>query len=248
MVWKEVKEMKNNGIIYNMDNEPVVDIKNGRFLMDLDEKQQQVIDRCLNAGIPIMSFAYKGIPADWMTLVADWLHTTKFSNYQYGYIPDVSLDDNVALKMNSKPTEIDLAVWKLLHTRGVTPEHIFFECFTLAHPLPNNGKIVDLLSEMNVALTKPLFMWRAAAAGVFWGTEKLLSLINSGGSEKKMDDALAELEGEMADKYPIGESQYGDSLWEGYRDFTRVSDNINATFDYVDPDFESAWFDDDEEN
>ena len=88
------KKNTNDGIIYNMDNEPVCNVETGTFLMNFSYDQQNVIKKFLDSPYhyPIKSFAYTHVPAEYMEELYE-LYSKYFMC-----------------------RDLDLDVWKLVHT------------------------------------------------------------------------------------------------------------------------------------
>ena len=64
------KEPQKIDYIYrNLDDQPVIDRSTGEFLMDFDFEQKNILRFLLDNGAEIRSFAYKGLPAEYMELI-----------------------------------------------------------------------------------------------------------------------------------------------------------------------------------
>lgn len=73
--FKKNNAVQRDTVLYNFDKQPVINTQTGEFLMDFDSRQQHVLRELLDKQIPIGSFAYKGLPANNMLAIKDWIYT-----------------------------------------------------------------------------------------------------------------------------------------------------------------------------
>lgn len=83
---------KNDGIIYNLDNKPVINAAMGEFLIDFDFEQQKILKCFLDDGFSVRGFAYLGVSAARMKVL-----------YSYA-------------KEDQYHIVTDLDIWKTVHT------------------------------------------------------------------------------------------------------------------------------------
>lgn len=83
---------KNDGIIYNLDNEPAINITDGEFLIDFDFEQRKILKCFLDDGFSVRGFAYSGVSAARMKVL-----------YTYA-------------KEDQYHIVTDLDIWKTIHT------------------------------------------------------------------------------------------------------------------------------------
>jgi hypothetical protein len=64
---------KEDPIIYNLDNQPVVNTDTGEFFQDFNNDQKDVIRFCLENRWSVRGFAYTSLPADYMLCIVEYL-------------------------------------------------------------------------------------------------------------------------------------------------------------------------------
>lgn len=73
--FKKKNSVQKDPVLYNFDKQPVLNTETGEFLMDFDVEQQKILRRLVDLMVPIGSFAYKGLPANLMAVIEEWIDT-----------------------------------------------------------------------------------------------------------------------------------------------------------------------------
>lgn len=102
------KKEEKTAIIYNLDNQPVCDVDKAEFLMPLSSEQQELLQHCLNHGIPIRSFAYKSIPVEIMNFILD-------VEFDYTLHYEHLKGENINI-YDLQPSRQEMMIWSAVHT------------------------------------------------------------------------------------------------------------------------------------
>lgn len=84
-----------NGIIYNLDNVPVINTYDGHFLVNFNFDHQRILKYCLDKGYSVRGFAYPSYSSVYMEEIARYLDSRE--QFAYNHFDD-------------------LDIWKIVHT------------------------------------------------------------------------------------------------------------------------------------
>lgn len=135
---KKDKNKVNANIIYNLDDQPVLDRSTGEFLMDFDFEQRKILRFLLDYNVEIRSFAYKGLPAEYMAEIKNFfVPENSFSQYANNR----DFDEN--------------AMYRLVHT------DLDLEQFGFCITALNNG--VDMCGEIDNITSYPISVFESVS-------------------------------------------------------------------------------------
>ena len=98
---------KNTGyepVIYNFDNQPVLNRDTGEFLMDFDADQKKLLRQLIDWKIPVGAFAYKGLPVEYIYKIYLVLQPYDIGNGTYSY---TRIDENMLYRIVHTDLDID---------------------------------------------------------------------------------------------------------------------------------------------
>lgn len=125
----------NNGIIYNLDGVPVIDINACEFLIDFDFYQKNILKAFLDGGYSVKGLAYTGVSAERMKILYD-----AASNDQFHQVTD-------------------LDIWKTVHTDF---NDVQFEMAVQALYLSNKIVVADINNAHMLSIEKLMTIIEAA--------------------------------------------------------------------------------------
>lgn len=224
--------MRKELILYNMDDEPVVDLTNGKFIMELDMPQRKLIDRCISQMIPIKAFAYKSVSADIMEFIAKQVYFLRSEDAWSGIdSSDRDVRKRIIKELAGKPDWKAMGVWRLLHTRGVDWQRLFLGCFALCNnycsDLRGESHSVDILKELDNAMDYHIMYWLYITEFAYFGIIDEYKLIQNLNKKKGFTgDLVSDIDRieDMRNKWLLKRGKKlmtvgNEPYWDYYNDF-----------------------------
>lgn len=169
------KTKQSKDIVYNLDKEPVIDIKNGQFLLPFDDRQQTVLEHLLTLGAPVNALAYKGFPAEMMLYVAKYAIPNWWAQIPSG-----------TEKYNKKMDKNEFAIWEIVHTDFQYVSQFVYACRLLDHG-------INILEEMKDAVNYSSEVWRDISYLMDYEQDDYISYVNHHGAAAlpKLDEKFS---------------------------------------------------------